>query len=395
VRVRGLLDDVQLEGLVSRLNALNEHPNIEIRIFNPFSVRLRSPFGVFRFAEFAIDGNRLNHRMHNKLMVADNQLAILGGRNIGDDYFGESLERSFIDTDVMLSGPIVPELSVGFDAYWNSRWVYPVDALAHISLLPVDLDTVRQRIDRRLAERPELQALRADDDVGPLVERLLRSPAASWSGMVIDDPDVSWFKRPDEIAVDLTEVAMSAQREVLISSPYLIPTKNLLDIAETLIERGVKITALTNSLGTNDVVIAHSAYSRFRQEIIEMGVELYELRGDGQLAADDPAEDISLHSKYIIFDDEVVFVGSLNLDPRSLYLNTELGAVLNSPALADQLRESFQAMIDPENAWRVLSTPEGLRWQSSAGLVEKEPAKSKWQRFRNWLYGLIPLSGQL
>jgi putative cardiolipin synthase len=270
-----------------------------------------------------------------------------------------------------------------------------VDALAHISLLPVDLDTVRQRIDRRLAERPELQALRADDDVGPLVERLLRSPAASWSGMVIDDPDVSWFKRPDEIAVDLTEVAMSAQREVLISSPYLIPTKNLLDIAETLIERGVKITALTNSLGTNDVVIAHSAYSRFRQEIIEMGVELYELRGDGQLAADDPAEDISLHSKYIIFDDEVVFVGSLNLDPRSLYLNTELGAVLNSPALADQLRESFQAMIDPENAWRVLSTPEGLRWQSSAGLVEKEPAKSKWQRFRNWLYGLIPLSGQL
>ena len=112
-------------------------------------------------------------------------------------------------------------------------------------------------------------------------------------------------------------------------------------------------------------------------------------------AADDPAEDISLHSKYIIFDDEVVFVGSLNLDPRSLYLNTELGAVLNSPALAEQLRESFLTMIEPDNAWRVLSTPEGLRWQSSAGTFEEEPAKSGWQRFRNWFYSLIPLSGQL
>jgi putative cardiolipin synthase len=395
VRIRGLLDDVQLEGLVSRLNALNEHPNIEIRIFNPFSVRLRSPLGVFRFAEFVIDGNRLNHRMHNKLMVADNQLAILGGRNIGDDYFGESRERLFIDTDVLLSGPIVPELSTGFDAYWNSRWVYPVDALGHISLLPVDLDTVRQRIDRRLAERPDLQALRADDAFKALIGQLLQSPAASWSGMVIDDPDVSWFNRPDEIAVDLTEVALSAQREVLISTPYLVPTKNLLKIAETLIERGVKIKVLTNSLSTNDVVIAHSAYARYRREIIEAGVELYELRGDAQMAASQAARNISLHSKYIIFDDDVVFVGSLNLDPRSLYLNTELGAVLNSSALAEQLRGSFLTMIQPENAWRVLSTSEGLRWQSSAGTLEKEPAKGSWQRFRNWLYGFVPVGGQL
>ena len=134
VRVRALLDDVQLTGFVDRLNALDDHPNIEIRIFNPFSVRFRYPLGFIRIAEFAIDGARLNHRMHNKLMVADNQLAILGGRNIGDDYFGRNPKRNFVDTDILLSGDIVPELSRGFDSYWNSRWAYPVSALMEFSL---------------------------------------------------------------------------------------------------------------------------------------------------------------------------------------------------------------------------------------------------------------------
>jgi putative cardiolipin synthase len=141
--------------------------------------------------------------------------------------------------------------------------------------------------------------------------------------------------------------------------------------------------------------MAHSAYARIRRRILDAGVELYEMRSDAQVAAHDLAEDISLHSKYIVFDDDVVFIGSLNLDPRSLYLNTELGAVLNSSILAAQLRSAFKIMIQPENAWRVLDTPDGLRWQSSAGTRETEPSKGPWQRFRNWLYGLVPLAGQL
>ncbi len=212
---------------------------------------------------------------------------------------------------------------------------------------------------------------------------------------MIDDPSVRWFDRPDEIAAELTEIAMNVQREVLIVSPYFVPTLNMFDIARSLKERGVKITVVTNSLSSNDVVIAHSAYARYREAILAVGVELYEMRGDPQLAENEVAEDISLHSKYIIFDDDVVFIGSMNLDPRSLYLNTELGVVLRSPDLADALRASFHTLIQPENSWRVSSTAEGLRWTSSSGIINTEPAESSWQRIRSLLFSILPVSNQL
>lgn len=395
VRVRALLDDIQLEGLVNRISVLDDHPNVEIRIFNPFSVRVDLPLGVIRLAEFAIDGNRLNHRMHNKLLLVDNQVAVLGGRNIGDDYFGYGRRRNFIDTDIVLSGAVVPVLSTGFDAYWNSRWVFPVTRPLMSMPTGLDLDRVRARIDRRLTEHPELRRLREDTEFEDSLLPLRDGFTVRSSGVVIDNPDVSWFGRPDEIAGDLTEIALRVERDVLIVTPYLIPTPRLLDIAATLVARGVRIRVLTNSLGSNDAVIAHSAYSRFRERVIALGIELYELRGDPALAADDPAENISLHSKYIIFDEVLVFVGSANLDPRSLYLNTELGVILDCPLLAHELRGSFERLIGPENAWRVLSTQEGLRWQSAAGTVDEQPAKGNWQRFRNWVYGLLPLHSQM
>jgi len=395
VRIRALIDDVQLEGLVSRLSAIGDHPNIEVRVFNPFSVRLGFRLGLFRLAEFAIDGNRLNHRMHNKLLIADNQLAILGGRNIGDDYFGLSTRRNFVDTDLLLSGGLVPELSAGFDRYWNSDWAVPVEELFNLSLVPDDLDSLRGRIDTRLEEHPGLKAQVDGDRVRRTVADLLADHEIEYGTSVVDDPDVSWGEQPDEIANHLTDIALSAQREVLIVSPYLILTPNLLGIAQVLIERGVKISVITNSLASNDVVIAHAAYARYRQTILDAGVVLYEFRGDPQMTRGDPAEDFSLHSKYIIFDDDTVFTGSLNLDPRSLYLNTELGVVLKSRSLAAELKASFERLTSPENAWRVISTEDGLRWESAAGVVKTQPAKSKWQSFRSRLMMLLPLSNQL
>lgn len=332
--------------------------------------------------------------MHNKLFVADNQVAILGGRNIGDDYFGRGEERNFVDTDILLSGPIVPRLSEGFDSYWNSRWVYPVTALAEFSLFPVDLDTVRQRITSSLDERDQLAPDRREADFTDAVSRLRSAEAIEWADMVIDNPDVSWFQLPDEIAENLTEIALNTRREVLVVTPYLVPTSKLLDIARTLTGRGVKVNVLTNSLSTTDVPLAHAMYSHFRPRIINMGVNLYEMRDDAGVAKADDTGEVSLHSKYIIFDDDLVFIGSLNLDRRSLYLNTELGVIVKSRPLAEKLRASFNDLIRPENAWRVTSTPDGLAWNSTAGTLQDEPARGIWQRLRNFFFSLFPLHGQ-
>ncbi len=398
VRVRALVDDIHLAGLVDRLNALDDHPNIEIRIFNPFSVRLRYEPGLIRLLEFAIDGNRLNHRMHNKLLIADNQLAILGGRNIGNEYFGRGRALNFFDTDILLSGAIVPELSQGFDKYWNSRWAHPVDALLNLTLSTADLDTVRKRVQRRLAKHPDLVQLANHADFADTIDQLLRSHALSWHTMMVDDPNVSWFDRPDKLAAELTEIALKAEREILVASPYLVPTGKLLGIAKTLVDRGVKITVLTNSLASNDLVVANAGYGRFRKRILATGIELYEMRADAPASrslAQRPADKESFHSKYIVLDDELVFIGSPNLDRRSLHLNTELGVVLKSPTLARSLRASFETLIRPENAWRVFDTPDGLRWQSAAGIVDKQPATGPWQRFLNAVLSLLPVSSQL
>lgn len=395
VRVRALVDDIQVMGLVSKLNVLDAHPNIEIRTFNPFSVRMHFPLELFKVTEFAIDGNRLNHRMHNKLLVADNQLAIIGGRNIGDDYFGYSKKRNFIDTDILLSGAIVSELSQGFDSYWNSRWAFPISEIAHGSLRKDDMEMLRGRIHQRLADHPQLVTMFKNSDYKYTLDRLRKGYELEEASTVIDDPSVRWFDMPDEIAAELKEVAMNVQREALVVSPYLVPTPILFDIARTLNERGVRMRVVTNSLATNDIVIAHSAYARHRKAILETGVELYEMRADQEFDKVRIAEQHSLHSKYIIFDDEVVFVGSMNLDRRSLYLNTELGVLIRSKELADALRESFNILIRPENSWRLTYSDEGLRWISSAGTVDEEPDVDDMLRIQSQLLRLIPVSNQL
>ena len=232
VRIRALIDDVQLEGLVSKINAITRHPNVEVRIFNPFSVRFGMQLRLFRLAEFAIDGNRLNHRMHNKLLVADNQAAIMGGRNIGDDYFGLSRRRNFIDTDLLLSGSIVPELSAGFDVYWNSGWAVPSDALLQMEVTSIKLAAVRDRIDERLAEYPELTALVDPERLETLAAQLIDAHPLEDARPVLDDPDVAWGERPDEVADILTELAEQTEEQILIVSPYLVLTPPLLELGQ-------------------------------------------------------------------------------------------------------------------------------------------------------------------
>ena len=395
VRVRALIDDIRLIGFIDRVSALNQHANIEVKIYNPFSVRFRFPFAVFQVAEFAIDGNRLNHRMHNKLLVADNQLAILGGRNIGDDYFGYSDDWRFIDTDLLIAGPIITELSEGFDVYWNSRWSYPVEAISRYSVVSYDLETIRNRIRERLDESPVLSGWIQEEDSAELLRRLLDGHHLEAHQLLVDDPNMSWFDRPDSIAEELAELTGEIESEVTIVTPYLVPTANLLDIGEQLIARGVRVSVLTNSLATNNHVSAHAAYTQFRTRILEMGVELYEFRPDAQMFKNTGDADLTMHSKYILFDDDRVFVGSMNLDPRSLYLNTELGVMLQSQELANALRRSYAEMIRPENAYRLVNSGGHIEWHSDQDVFNREPSKNRWQLMMFRLMQLLPLHSQL
>jgi len=394
VKVRALIDDFDMEGLIGRIAALNTHPNLEIRVFNPFNLQQNFRLHILRLAEFVIDGNRLNHCMHNKLLVADGEMGMLGGRNLGNAYFGRSDRRNFIDADILMSGPIVGELSDGFDAYWNSRLARPAERMLDLTFSRMSLERVRKRIDKRLAKHPDLRKLTNGSPSIEFFQEFLRSSNYEWASGVIDEPSVGWFEDATELADQLSEIASRAEKEVVVATPYLIPTKKALEIARTLVSRGVKISVLTNSLASNDVVFAQAAYSRMRKEILDTGVQIYELKGEPAIAEGQAVSSMSMHAKYILLDDDIVFIGSQNLDPRSLYINTELGVIIKSKELTSDLKRSFNQLILPENAWRVEQSDDGFLWHSSDGVLKKEPARNAWQQFQHSLMKLIPVSNR-
>ena len=231
--------------------------------------------------------------------------------------------------------------------------------------------------------------------IDSLVDMLVSAHPLEAAVSLVDDPDVSWGEKPDELADAFTTLALSAEREILIVSPYLVLTKTLTELGQITHERGVRVAVITNSLASNDVVIAHAAYARFRESILDSGADLFEYRGDPEMMREDSAQSFSLHSKYILIDESTVFLGSLNLDPRSLYLNTELGVVLRSESLAAELRAEFAELTSGANAWRVTRTDSGFEWSSAAGTIKRQPAKSGWQRFRAWLMKFLPLTSQI
>lgn len=238
VRVRALIDDFEIEGLIGRIAALNSHPNLEVRIFNPFNLQQNFRLHILRLAEFVIDGNRLNHRMHNKLLIADGEMGMLGGRNLGNAYFGRSDKRNFIDTDILMTGPIVGELSDGFEAYWNSRLARPAERVLNLTFSRMSLERVRKRIDNRLVRHPDLRQLTNGSPSVEFFREFLRSPSYEWANGVVDEPSVGWFEDATELADQLSEIASRAEKEVIVATPYLIPTKKALEIARTLVSRG-------------------------------------------------------------------------------------------------------------------------------------------------------------
>jgi putative cardiolipin synthase len=402
VRVRLLLDDTAAKGRDAGLAAVASHPLIEVRVFNPSAGR--SP-AAWLFGA-AADFDRINHRMHNKMFVADNQAGVVGGRNIGDEYFGAREEVNFADMDLLAMGPVVQELSRSFDEFWNSEWAYPIEALHGSKPDPAALEEAREFLAaHRLAARDSDYAKRllGSDLLQRLVGRdlpLVWAPAR----IVYDRPGKagSGGKPADELKLQsqLLSAVREPRSEFLISSPYFIPGERGVASFRQLREQGVRIRIVTNSFAGNDVALVHSAYAGYRKDLLKLGVELYELKPSLAAAPEKDRERFgssgaSLHAKSFIIDREHVFVGSLNLDPRSLNLNTELGFVVDSRELAEMLARQFDELVRPAYTYRLTLEPPGgdLLWISEENGTEvryaRDPDVGFWRRFSTWFLSIF------
>jgi len=392
VRVRVLVDDINLSGRDARIAALDAHPGIEIRIFNPFKYRR------FRVLDFATDLARVNHRMHNKMMIMDNALSLVGGRNIGAHYFASHARSNFRDLDIVGAGPIVPETSNVFDHFWNGPWSVPVAELADRPHTEADHRSAIEAVRREIAQDNYPFPIETDTKslLGRLDEIFLDRVWAPGTILWEDPATIHESTSSGRMNEALHERLQRLQHELLIESAYFIPGDRGIEAARNLRERGISVRVLTNSLSANDVLAAHAGYSKYRKDLIRAGVELHELRpfpgpvDKNIVSADSKA---ALHTKAIVFDREAVFIGSFNLDPRSAAINTEAGVYVESVELARQVIDYMAEGAAPENAFRVLLDDDGdLRWVIEKDgfrlQYEKDP-NSRW--YQRWIAGLIRL----
>jgi putative cardiolipin synthase len=397
VRVRLLLDDIFTTVDDEQLAVLDAHPNLEVRIFNPISRK-----GIFAF-NYLGNFSLANRRMHNKALISDNQVAVVGGRNLGVEYYQLEETGEFMDFDMLSVGPIVREVSETFDIYWNHELAVPLEAL------------FAQEDEQRVAERrAALQRLmeQAGDSIyaeaintevlNKLQDRIL-SPYIAEARLIVDDPQKLLEEVSDEhkiVANEVREALLNAQTEVIISTPYFIPRERGLQLLRETRDRGVRVVIFTNSLSTNNHTAVHSAYSSYRRDLLEMGVELWEARADAIKVESEDGQllpgKLTLHTKGMAFDRRKLFVGSLNLDPRSIDINTEMGLLIDSPELTDSLAQGFLGRL-PDIAWQLQLDPEGdLNWHATIDgeeVVETtEPQTTGWERFSAWFQKIAPES---
>lgn len=418
VRVRLLIDDGETTAGDEQITTLEAHRAVEIRIFNPFAYRGHSK--LFRAIEFMVNASRLDYRMHNKLLVADNAVALIGGRNIGDPYFQMDPKSQVADDDVFAAGPVAQQLSATFDEYWNSALSIPTEALAGGKSSRAALSAHREAL------QDQGRQLKAKDN--DYVKRVATGEPFNgvisgrlpliWANarVICDSPEkkkvVSGAMLGQLMQRDVADATIAVQSELLMVTPYLVPGKEGMLLFRDLRQRGVRVRILTNSLESAGVLVAQSGYMPYRIPLLESGVELYEVRsllgnprGSGQTAAISRFGNYSLHAKLFVFDRQRLFIGSMNFDQRSMHLNTEVGLIIDSPVLAKQVAARFEAMVQPVNSYSlVLHQNETggrprLVWRTQEGAeaVEytTEPARTEWQRFRVKVLSLLPLDGEL
>ncbi len=400
VRVRLLLDDMNVHGSHSVLAAMDQHPLIEVRLFNPTRAREGT---VARGMELLLRFFSLNRRMHNKTWIADGRIAVVGGRNIGDEYFDAATDVNFMDTDVAVVGPAVAQAEVIFDAYWNSASAIPLSALVQADAGA--LDTLRGSIDAGLASErahPYVQRLEASPRVRDLLEGRRQVHWTADADLVSDPPEKAEGAEPgpDWMTPLLVERISRVERDVKLISPYFVPGTDGVEWIAGMRRRGIEVSILTNSLAANDVLAVHGGYAGYRVPLLESGVVLHELkpqgRTDGSLFGSSGA---SLHTKAFVFDGRHGFIGSFNLDPRSMNLNTEMGLLFECPDAAAELEALYAAKTSARISYRLELVDGALRWhddaQDPAKVWRHEPDASLWQRGAAWTIGWLPIESQL
>ena len=405
VRVRLLVDDMDLEGRDMGAAALDLHPNMEVRIFNPFSR------DVSRSSQFITRLGSVTRRMHNKSFTADNQATILGGRNIGNAYFEAHPDLAFADLDVMVIGPAVQSVSTAFDKYWNNALSYPAAVLAKKKPTRADYDRRRQALDAFIRSQWDSAYLNALSQSG-LARKIRKNELTySWgeARVVYDQPEkiISDFDRTEfHLAPQIKSYWENVKQELIVFSPYFVPGKAGTAFLTDLVEKGVAVKILTNSLASTDVSIVHSGYARYRKPLLRGGVQLYEMskkqarKSKTGLTGSSKA---SLHAKSFVFDREIVFIGSLNLDPRSVIHNTEIGVLFSAEDLGRDMGGTFDR-IARENAFslKLVKNKNGtdrIVWHGIKDgepvTFDTEPYTGFWKRLGVGLMGLLPIESQL
>lgn len=451
VRVRMLVDDLHSDGRDRAFLKFSSHKNIDVRLFNPFPGGRMS--NVTRYLSGAAEFRRVNRRMHNKAFIADNALAVTGGRNLGAEYFTQNQTTNFVDLDVLAAGPAVRQLSSAFDAYWNSEFAYPVQTLApepstahppeqkdgnypppvavpnrpegppqHIEVptQPVDMGSgsAKPQSDKAISD---LEQRRNQTDVAsPAPEQPLPLKPAPRDWFLADQLARHYLRlewAPAQVIVDrpakvsgeavepggerlaqtLLHLIDEAKREVVLISPYFVPGKRGVEVLKRLEDRGVRLRVLTNSLAATDAPIVHVGYAKYRSALLDDGVELYELRptlGDRpKMLGTFRSSQASLHVKSIVVDRSTLFVGSMNIDPRSIGLNTETGLIIRSPVLAQSVAKLFDDAVR-DSAYRVTKDDGHLRWTTRQDgkdiVVDHEPEVGLGRRA--WIQMLAPFT---
>ena len=428
VRVRLLLDDNSTLGIDPAMAEFDALPNVEVRLFNPFMHR-----GYGRLLDYAGDFSRLNRRMHNKSFTADGVLTIVGGRNIGDEYFDADPQISFADLDVLAVGTVVPEVQHAFDLYWNSESAYPLRLIVQPPVsaakspeggAPTALDAQAGAGASAPSELDKLVAKAfADPGTAPYERALRESPLAQRLGaggvefewgaarLVYDDPIKAQPEESDSAKrlIDrLLKILGPTQKSLDLVSPYLVLSESEAQAFVALAGRGARVRMLTNSLASTDVAAVHAGYIKSREALLRGGVEIYELKPQAKADGDPELLDArkstsysvggssraSLHAKTFAADRQRVFVGSFNLDQRSIDLNTEMGVLLDNARLAGRIDDAFDTGV-PKKSYRVTLEGDALKWSEETDngpkTYDSEPGVSAWRRFMVWLMSLLPL----